>query len=65
MTSWMSPKAIMRSFSGRVDKKFAALFALILLPISGYAAQPPDCSGYPEKRVFLSNSAIKSETALK
>ena len=29
----------------------------MLFPIAGFAQQPPDCSGYPEARVFLESQA--------
>jgi hypothetical protein len=53
MTIWMSPKVIKRAFPRFNRNNYVALFALILFPISGYAADPPDCSGYPEQRTFL------------
>ena len=57
MTSWMSPEGIQRAIPRHNGRKYVALFALILLPAAGIAAEPPDCSGYPEERVFLEAQA--------
>ena len=57
MTSWMSPKVRERAFPRHIRRKYAALFALILFPVAGFTAEPPDCSGYPEERVFLEAQA--------
>ena len=53
MTSWMSFRVKKRAFLRRIRIKYVALCAVALLPVAGFSAEPPDCSGYPEERVFL------------
>lgn len=56
----MSPETSMTSDRyalARIAWMAAVLLAAFLYSIGGHAQQPPDCSGYPEERVFLESQA--------
>ena len=57
MTGWMSSLVGKGEFPRHIPVTCMSLFALALLPVVGSAAEPPDCSGYPEERVFLEAQA--------
>jgi hypothetical protein len=58
MKNRTSPMVVERPFAVCTKKAIiASLLLFILIPFSSHAADPPDCSGYPEERAFFESQA--------